>query len=85
MWDSCVSNYGAVTRILRLYTNALYINLYFLELRNKFQTSLVYQYPVSYLMQRILDYNYKENIFLVDNEFNCMLEIAYKITKHKVF
>lgn len=36
-------------------------------------------------MQRILDYNYKENIFLVDNEFNCMLEIAYKITKHKVF
>lgn len=43
------------------------------------------KYPVSYLMQRILDYNYKENIFLVDNEFNCMLEIAYKITKHKVF
>lgn len=36
-------------------------------------------------MQRILDYNYKENIFLVDNEFNCMLEIAYKITKHRVF
>lgn len=33
-------------------------------------------------MQRILDYNYKENIFLVDNEFNCMLEIAYKITKY---